>query len=205
MAKTLTWRFTLHSFLIVSGLAVGCVLLIACGSTSGPTQPTATNPAASTVQPAATSAASETAQPAAASSESKPTESAMSGTVSLEIGTATGATEFKYDKVTLEAPAGSQITLKFSNNTALKDEVGHNWVLVKPGQEASVIANAIAAGDDQDWLKEDDPGVIAHTSLIEGEANDTITFDAPAPGSYSYICTFPKHFEGGMKGTLTIK
>ena len=193
MYKILTWSLTRRSFLKVSSLAVGCAVLIACSGTSGPAQPTAT------------SSASESAQPPATSPESNPAQSAASSSVLLEIGTATGATEFKYDKEALEAPAGSKITLKFSNNTELKDEVGHNWVLVKPGQEESVLANANAAGDENDWLKADDPGIIAHTALIEGEQSDTITFDAPAPGTYTYLSTFPKQYEGGMKGTLTIK
>jgi azurin/ABC-type transport system involved in cytochrome c biogenesis permease component len=147
----------------------------------------------------------EAAQPTAASSASEPTQSDAATTVSLEIDTATGADEFKYVQETLEAPAGSTITLTFNNRTDAKDEVGHNWVLVEPGQEESVLANAIAAGDGKDWLDVNDPGIIAHTKLIEGEKNDTITFDAPAPGTYTYLSTFPEQYAGGMKGTLTIK
>jgi len=188
----------------ISSLAAGIVVLVACGS-SGPA-PAAVSPTSAPTQPvpAATSAVSESAKPTAASSASAPTQPAASGRVSLEIGTASGATEFKYDKEALEAPAGSKIRLKFSNKTDSKDEIGHNWVLVKPGQEESVLANGIAAGDDKDWLQEDDPGIIAHTSLIEGDQTNTITFDAPAPGSYTFLCTFPDHYKGGMKGTLTI-
>ena len=85
------------------------------------------------------------------------------------------------------------------------EEVGHNWVLVKPGQEESVLANGIAAGDDRDWLDKDDPGIIAATKLIEGDDADEITFDAPAAGTYTFLCTFPDHYKGGMKGTLTIE
>ena len=196
MSKVLTRSVTQHSFLKVSFLlAAGCalLLLVACGGASGSAQPTATSPASKPTQPAAASPVSESAQ------------SAEGGPVLLEIGTATGATEFKYDKETLEAPAGSKIKLKFSNNTNSNDEVGHNWVLVKPGQEDSVLANGIAAGDDKDWLNTDDPGIIAHTRLIEGDQSNSITFDAPPPGSYMYVCTFPEHYAGGMKGTLTIK
>ena len=189
----LTRSITRRSFWKVSGLVACIALLIACGGASGPAQPTATH---SGPDP------DETAVP---TPDARPTQPEPAGTVSLEIGTATGATEFKYDKETLEAPAESKIKLKFSNNTNSKDEVGHNWVLVKPGQEESVLANGIAAGDDKDWLNVDDPGIIAYTRLIEGEQRDTITLDAPAPGSYTYLCTFPEHYAGGMKGTLTIK
>ena len=124
--------------------------------------------------------------------------------IALTIETAAGAKEFHFATETLSAPAGSSITLKLANKTNPDDEVGHNWVLVKPGQEASVLANSVKAGDDGDWLDPKDPGVIAATKLIEGNATDTVTFQAPDAGTYTFLCTFPDHFTGGMKGTLTI-
>jgi azurin len=140
-----------------------------------------------------------------------PTESGEPATpaapveVVLTIDTATGAEDFHYATDALSAAAGSKITLTFHNRTNPDDEVGHNWVLVQPGQEDSVLASGTAAGDDNDWLDKDDPGIIAATALIEGDAKDKITFDAPAPGTYTFLCTFPEHFAGGMKGTLTIQ
>jgi len=188
-----------------------CVALAACGSAAAQVQPTVAVPAAQT-QPTAVPSAAPTVlpamaetQPAAADSGTPQDQSGAGPAVTLEIGTAAGANDFSYDKTTLEAPAGSQITLNFTNNTDLKDEVGHNWVLVKPGQEASVLADAQAAGDANDWLQDGDPGIIAHTALIEGGSSDSITFDAPAPGTYTFLSTFPKQYDGGMKGTLVIK
>lgn len=175
MFKHLPWIRISRSFRIVGGLAVIGVLLAACGGSG-----------------------TAGSQPAAG-------EAAAGGPVTLEIGTSPDANVFKYDKETLEAPAGSKITLKFTNNTQAADEIGHNWILVKPGQEQSVLDNGIAAGDDKDWLNVDDPGIIAHTALIEGGESDTITFDAPAAGTYTYLSTFPEQYAGGMKGTLTIK
>ncbi|MBI5566032.1 MAG: multicopper oxidase domain-containing protein [Chloroflexi bacterium] len=189
----LTQRTPRRRFWKLSGLIVCMALLIACGGAAAPAQPTAT-----TTGPDP----DETAVP---TPDGKPTPTEPAGTASLEIGTASGAAEFKYDKDTLEAPAGSKIKLKFSNNTNPKDEVGHNWVLVKPGQEASVVANGKAAGDGKDWLDSDDPGIIAHTRLIEGGQSVTIRFDAPPPGTYTYLCTFPDHYAAGQKGTLIIK
>ena len=125
--------------------------------------------------------------------------------VALTIDTAAGAEDFHYATEALTAAAGSKITLTLNNLTNPDDEVGHNWVLVQPGQEESVLASGTAAGDDNDWLDEDDPGIIAATSLIEGDDSTDVTFDAPPPGSYPFLCTFPEHFAGGMKGTLTIQ
>ncbi len=195
MWKILKRNNTRRTFLKASGMIAGIILLAACdGNPASKTQSAAPTP---TPDP------DETVAPTIDPKVSTPTEASQ--TVLLEIGTATGAKEFKYDKQTLEAQAGSKIKLKFTNNTDPKDEVGHNWVLVKPGQEASVIANSIAAGDNSDYLKDGDTGVIAHTGLIEGNQNLTITFDAPPPGTYTYLSTFPDQYAGGMKGTLTIK
>lgn len=126
------------------------------------------------------------------------------GTVSLEVGTATGAKEYRYDTASLQAPAGARMKVKLRNNTDPQDEVGHNWVLVAPGQETAVVASGKVAGDDKDWLDTEDPAIIAHTRLIEGGQTNTIRFTAPPAGSYTYLCTFPEHFPGGEKGTLVI-
>jgi azurin len=122
----------------------------------------------------------------------------------MQVGTATGAKELRYDQGRLSEPSGHKIRLRFANNTESKAEVGHNWVLVRPGQETTVIASGTAAGDDKDWLDKDDPAIVAHTRLIEGGQSNTITFTAPR-GTYTYLCTFPGHFAGGQKGTLVIK
>jgi azurin len=196
------WNKTRRRFWKLSGLAVCMALLIACGGTSGAAQSPTSSPVAASDQAAATPDPDETAVP---TPDGKPAPTEPAGTVSLEIGTASGAGEFRYDKETLEAPAGSKIKLKFTNNTNPKDEVGHNWVLVNPGQEESVLANGKAAGDDKDWVNSDDPGIIANSRLIEGGQSNTVRFDAPLPGTYTYLCTFPEHYAGGQKGTLTIK
>ena len=194
-----------RAFLKMGALAAGSMLVAACGSNATPTQeilPTSTPRPSRQAESTSTPDPDETPVP---TPDGKPTKPAAAGTVSLEIGTATGAKDFKYSKDTLEAPAGAKIKLIFTNDTNPKDEVGHNWVLVKPGQEESVLANGINAGDDKDWLDVNDPGIIAHTILIEGSQKDTITFDAPPPGTYTFLSTFPEQYAGGMKGTLIIK
>ncbi len=130
---------------------------------------------------------------------------AAAAPVSFEEDSAAGAGEFKYSNPTLEAPAGAPVTLKFNNKTDAAAAVLHNWVLVKAGNEDSVVNNGTAAGEAAGWIKADDPNVIVHTKLIKGGESDTITFTAPAAGAYTYLCTFPGHYAGGMKGTLTTK
>jgi azurin len=213
MLKIVTRGLTRRSFLKLSSLAIGNVVLVGCGGAQSATNNLASKPTESATtqtesKPTQSAAPSKTPDPDETpepTSDGKPTPTLPPGTVLLEIGTAAGANEFKYDKETLEAPAGSKIKLRFTNNTNYKDEVGHNWVLVKPGQEDSVVANGHSAGDAADWLYTKDPDIIAHTRLIEGNKTDTIIFDAPPPGTYTYLSTFPDQYAGGMKGTLTIK
>lgn len=197
-------RLTRRRLQLVTGIAACSVLLAAC---SGAAEPTAAPSGAASPGGTATVASSTRPDPdevGTATQDPGATNPVTAGTVTVEIGSASGAKEYHYDKVTLQEPAGSKIKLKFVNHTDSKDEVGHNWVLVKPGQEAEVMASSKAAGDDNDWLNVDDPAVLAHTRLIEGGQSNTITFTA-APGTYTYLCTFPGHYAAGEKGTLVIK
>ena len=79
----------------------------------------------------------------------------------------------------------------------------HNWILVKPGMAEAVDMDGMDAGEQSNWLKKDDPRVIAATPLIEKGASVTIEFTAPAPGDYPYICTTPGHSED-MHGILHV-
>lgn len=182
---------------LAAGLVAGCT-----GTTLVPITPppaTPTPEATPTPRPPTPSPAPvESGQPT-------PTPTPEPVEFALSIDTATGAEEFRYASATLTAPTGSIVTLTLNNKTDPDEEIGHNWVLVQPGQEESVLANGLAAGDDKDWLDTDDPGIIAATRLIEGDDSDDVTFDAPAPGVYTFLCTFPEHFDGGMQGTLTIE
>jgi len=48
--------------------------------------------------------------------------------------------------------------------------------------------------------------VIAATDLAGGGETVEVTFTVPEEkGNYTYLCSFPGHFLGGMKGTLTVQ
>ncbi len=199
---------------MVKGAATASALLlvVACAGGTVQAEPPATSEARRTFPPVVTAeeppaeapAASPTKAPAARAS-AKPASPAPAKIVDLTVDTAKGAEEFKFVQTALQAPAGSRIRVRLNNMTDPGDEVGHNWVLVKPGQEKSVLDNGIKAGDNNDWLDVKDPGIVAATRLIEGGQRDSVTFNAPPPGTYTFVCTFPEHYPGGMKGTLTIK
>jgi azurin len=122
--------------------------------------------------------------------------------VTLEIGSK--GDELLFDKAELTAPAGAKVTLKFKNNASAASGNKHNWVLAKAGQADAIAADGIAAGEASNYLKAGDNRVIANTKLIEAGKEDTVTFTAPAAGSYDFICTFPGH-NVAMKGKLVVQ
>lgn len=110
-----------------------------------------------------------------------------------------GNDALRYEPETLQASAG-EVIVNFSNPA----NVPHNFVLVEPGQEQAV-ADAGAAEEGE--VDEDTPGVIAAGDVLEAGTEDPeeIELGELEAGTYTYICTYPGHLAGGMKGTLTVQ
>ena len=136
------------------------------------------------------------ATPAAPTAAAKPAEVKA---VTLEISSK--GEELAFDKTTFEVAAGSRVTLKFTNPST---GMSHNWVLTMPGQSDAVATDGIAAGEANGWLKPHDNRVLAAIKLLKPKENGEVSFNAPAPGTYPFICTFPGH-NVLMKGTLVVK
>jgi azurin len=143
-------------------------------------------------QPAPTATAS-TAQPT-------PTGQVPSGNVGLEIRTVGSSLTFNTSSFAVKA--GSDVTMKLVNG-APTPNLEHNWVLVKGGTESAVESAGLAAGPSKGWIQTGDPNVIANTPLVKGGATGSVSFKAPAAGSYGFICSFPGH-AGTMHGTFTV-
>jgi len=106
-----------------------------------------------------------------------------------------------YDKLTLTAPANTETRLTFKNNSTAQQ---HNIVIVE-GDDAAVAAvdeEAINAGP-PNYIPAA-PAVKANTAMLAPGASEGITFTLPA-GTYTYICTYPAHYAGGMVGKLTVQ
>lgn len=154
------------------------ILLVACGGGEDPAPAATSKPAATAVpteKPAATSVPATTA-PATGGS----------GT-GLEIGSR--GDELYFDKDTLTAKAGSEVTVKLINSAGA---LQHNWVLVPTGTETEIAMAGTTAGADNAWIP-DDPRIIAQSPLVDPGDSASFTFTAPAAGSYTYVCTFPGH------------
>lgn len=114
-----------------------------------------------------------------------------------------------YDKTDLTVKAGQKVKLTFNNTGSIAPQP-HNFLLIKPGKDQAVGAQANAMlTDPQAMAKHYIPeaskdDIIAHTKLVQPNATDTVEFTAPAEaGDYPYICTFPGHWLL-MKGVMHV-
>ncbi len=119
----------------------------------------------------------------------------------VEIEIASVGNLMAFDKKTLTVPAGALVHLTFKNS-GTQDVMQHNWVLVKPGKEASVAAAGLARAVTTGYVVPG-PDVLAYTAMTKPGGTAETTFTAPEAGTYPYICTFPGHYIM-MKGVLTV-
>ena len=98
-----------------------------------------------------------------------------------------GNDSLQFNPATASVPAGSEVTVTFNNTGALE----HSWVLVANDADTATVTDAAAINS-------------ASTGTVAGGASDSLTFTAPAAGTYKYVCTVPGHAAGGMVGTLTV-
>ena len=109
--------------------------------------------------------------PSASPGASAPAGEGGAGGASLTIGTDPGAA-LVFDPIEAAAPGGGEISIVFENRAT----VPHN-------------------------LTFDDPIGAATATVVPAGASETITFAAPEPGSYDFVCTL----HPGMDGVLTIE
>lgn len=83
-----------------------------------------------------------------------------------------------FSPATLEAPAGSTITVALANADA-NPVTMHDWVL--EGHEDVASTDAVGSGESAE-----------------------VTFPAPPPGEYAFYCSVGDHRARGMEGTLRV-
>ena len=80
--------------------------------------------------------------------------------------------------------------------------MGHDWVLTKTADVASVANAGMNAGLANNFQKPGDPRIVAATKVIGGGESATVRFSTAqleSGASYSYFCSAPGHFSI-MKG-----
>lgn len=166
--------------------------------------PAAAPQGASTQKPAAPAAAGTTQKPATAGAKTEGA-AATKGVRTIEI---IGTEDMKFSLTNITAKPGEQIRVRLISKGAMpKIAMAHNFVLLKKGVNQVDFATAAMNARATDFIPLDRKAdIVANTALAgAGETVET-TFKVPAAaGEYPYICSFPGHFQAGMRGTLNVK
>ena len=96
-----------------------------------------------------------------------------------------------YDIKEFTTRTGQKVSVTFKNN----DFPPHNLLFVKPGAADEVAALAVALGAEgfAKQFRPDSDKILWGSTMLDHGEEATISFVAPAPGDYPYICTFPGH------------
>lgn len=138
-------------------------------------------------------------------SSSAAAASAPAGPREIDI---TAGDTMKYDTTEIDAKPGEELKVVLTNVGSQPIEVmGHNWVLLKADADVAAFDAAALNSKDTgyipDALKDE---IVAHIPLQGPRKSGEVDFNAPTvPGVYPFLCTFPAHYQTGMKGTLTVK
>ena len=120
----------------------------------------------------------------------------------------TGDDFMKFNVTSFDARPGQKVTVKLKNIGELpKDAVAHNWVLLAKEAYAPKFIEAGTSHPERDYIAfEQEFYVLAKTKMLGPGESNSVTFTAPGvPGAYDYLCTFPEHYAGGMKGVMTVR
>ena len=120
----------------------------------------------------------------------------------------TAGDTMKYDVTAIDAKPGEDLKVILTNNgTQPKEVMGHNWILLKAGSDSEAFSKAATLAKDTEYFPAAlSDQVIAHIALLGPRKSGEVTFNAPTtPGTYPFLCSFPAHFQVGMKGVLIVK
>lgn len=116
----------------------------------------------------------------------------------------TDAMQFDTKEIVVDA-ACKDFTINLKHSGKLpKATMGHNVVVAKAADMQAIANDGMAAGLEHDYVKAGDERVIAHTKVVGGGENTSVTFATSklaAGGDYAFFCSFPGHW-AIMKGTL---
>lgn len=140
-------------------------------------------------------AAAATAHPATSAGPG-PIASVAPADTTIELRTEGSNLEFTPARISVKQ--GTRVTLRYTNAGTLP----HNLVLVRDEADLDALASAAYEAQATGFVPLDQKDrMIAHTPLVSPGQTVEVTFVAPPPGEYTYICLFPGH-ANMMLGTL---
>ena len=102
--------------------------------------------------------------------------------------------QMKFDKKIIKVNSGQEVTLRLNHTGRFPvTSMGHNFVLIKKDVDINQYALKAAGARNNDYIP-DGGNEIVYTKMLGGGETDTITFNPPEPGVYTFICTFPGHY-----------
>ncbi|MEM8859815.1 MAG: plastocyanin/azurin family copper-binding protein [Chloroflexota bacterium] len=99
-----------------------------------------------------------------------------------------GTDDFKWDPESITVESGAEVTIVLDNQGALE----HNWILARDGIEVETASDADALFG-------------ANAGYVQGGETGEVTFFAPGPGNYLFVCTVAGHAAGGMVGEFVVE
>lgn len=113
--------------------------------------------------------------------------------------------QMKYNVSQIKVKAGQSVTLTLKHVGKMPIQaMGHNLVILQKGTDVPTFVRLASNAKASGYVPTGSKSVIAATKLVGGGQSTTITFTAPAKGTYDFICTFPGHFSM-MKGKLIVE
>lgn len=120
--------------------------------------------------------------------------------------TANDNMKFSVTEITAKRGESLRVVMRVVG-TIPKVAMAHNFVVLKKGTNPDAFINASGMARATDFIA---PAVkdqvLAATPLAGAGETVQVTFSAPkVPGRYDFVCSFPGHFAGGMRGVLIVK
>ena len=119
-----------------------------------------------------------------------------------------GTDAMQFDVKRIEAKPGEALKVQLTAiSTMSKQEMAHNFTLLAKGAPVDAFIMEASMARNTEYIPASKKSLIlATTKLAGGGETVEVTFNAPKePGEYVYVCTFPGHYLGGMKGVLVVK
>lgn len=116
--------------------------------------------------------------------------------------------QMKFNIEFFDVEPGQVVSLTLKNIGSMpKMSMGHNLVVLKQKTDEEAFVQASMNAPTTDYVPEDHADeIIVHTKLLGPGESDTIKFKAPTKkGRYTFICSFPGHYQVGMKGKMVVK
>jgi azurin len=129
---------------------------------------------------------------------------AAAGPRTIEI---TANDAMKYNLNAISLAVGEEVRLSLINIGSMpKQAMAHNLVVLKAGSDAAAFSTAAAPAIATDYIPAGLAGeIIAHTKMLGPKQSDSIVVKFTEAGEYPFLCSFPAHFQVGMKGIITVK